>query len=41
VAKGSIAGGDPVQSWDGNGNLFYMGNNFSRGVLSGRRSEAL
>jgi hypothetical protein len=35
VVNGSIAGGDPVQAWDGSGDLFYMGNNFSRGVLSG------
>ena len=35
VLAGSIAGGDPVQAWDGSGDLFYMGNNFSRGVLSG------
>lgn len=35
VAHGSIAGGDPVQSWDGSGNLFYMGNNFSRGTENG------
>jgi hypothetical protein len=35
VLGGSIAGGDPVQAWDGSGDLFYMGNNFSRGVLNG------
>jgi hypothetical protein len=35
VLKGSIAAGDPVQAWDGNGDLFYMGNNFSRGILNG------
>jgi hypothetical protein len=35
VLAGSIAAGDPVQAWDGDGNLFYMGNNFSRGILSG------
>jgi hypothetical protein len=35
VLKGSIAAGDPVQAWDGNGNLFYMGNNFNRGILNG------
>jgi hypothetical protein len=32
---GAIAAGDPVQSWDGNGNLFFMGNNFNRGVSNG------
>src|SRR2546423_15519194 len=35
VLKGSIAAGDPVQAWDGNGDLFYMGNNFNRGILNG------
>jgi hypothetical protein len=35
VLGGSIAGGDPVQAWDGRGDLFYMGNNFNRGVLNG------
>jgi hypothetical protein len=35
VLGGSIAGGDPVQAWDGSGDLFYMGNNFNRGVLNG------
>lgn len=35
VARGSIAAGDPVQAWDGNGDLFYMGNNFNRGILNG------
>jgi hypothetical protein len=35
VAGGSIAAGDPVQSFDGQGNLFYMGNNFSRGEFNG------
>jgi hypothetical protein len=35
VLGGSIAGGDPVQAWDNSGDLFYMGNNFSRGILSG------
>lgn len=35
VAGGAIAAGDPVMSWDGNGNLFYMGNNFNRGILDG------
>jgi hypothetical protein len=35
VAGGAIAAGDPVMSWDGKGNLFYMGNNFNRGILNG------
>src|SRR5579864_9397140 len=35
VAGGALAAGDPVMSWDGNGNLFFMGNNFNRGVENG------
>ena len=35
VAGGALAAGDPVMSWDANGNLFYMGNNFNRGVENG------
>ena len=35
VAKGALAAGDPVQSFDGSGNLFYMGNNFNRGTENG------
>jgi hypothetical protein len=35
VATGALAAGDPVMSWDGNGNLFYMGNNFNRGIENG------
>ncbi len=35
VAGGALAAGDPVMSWDGNGNLFYMGNNFNRGIEDG------
>jgi hypothetical protein len=35
VAGGALAAGDPVMSWDGQGNLFYMGNNFNRGVENG------
>jgi hypothetical protein len=35
VLGGALAGGDPVQSWDGQGRVFYMGNNFNRGVLNG------
>jgi hypothetical protein len=33
--KGALAAGDPEQAWDGAGNLFYMGNNFSRGSADG------
>lgn len=32
---GAFAAGDPVQAWDGSGDLFYMGNNFNRGILNG------
>lgn len=35
VAGGALAAGDPVMAWDGNGNLFYMGNNFNRGTENG------
>jgi hypothetical protein len=35
VAGGALAAGDPVMSWDRNGNLFYMGNNFNRGIENG------
>ena len=35
VLGGAHAGGDPVQAWDTSGNLFFMGNNFNRGVLNG------
>lgn len=35
VATGALAAGDPVMGWDGNGNLFYMGNNFNRGTENG------
>ncbi len=35
VAGGALAAGDPVMSWDANGNLFYMGNNFNRGIPDG------
>jgi hypothetical protein len=35
AAAGALAAGDPVQAWDGNGRLFYMGNNFSRGLSNG------
>jgi hypothetical protein len=33
---GAIAAGDPVQAWDNNGRLFYMGNNFNRGTQNGK-----
>jgi hypothetical protein len=36
---GAIAAGDPVQAWDTSGNLFYMGNNFNRGLQNGRSNE--
>ena len=32
---GALAAGDPVQAWDKAGNLFYMGNNFNRGIEDG------
>src|SRR6185437_3149924 len=35
VAAGATAAGDPVMAWDGSGDLFYMGNNFNRGVENG------
>jgi hypothetical protein len=35
VAGGALAAGDPVMSWDGKGDLFYMGNNFNRGIENG------
>jgi len=36
VQGGALAAGDPQQAWDGQGNVFYMGNNFNRGVLNGK-----
>jgi hypothetical protein len=39
VAGGALAGGDPVQSWDGQGDLFFMGNNFNRGVPNGNSAR--
>jgi hypothetical protein len=36
VAGGALAAGDPVQAWDVHGNVFYMGNNFNRGIADGR-----
>jgi hypothetical protein len=35
VAGGALAAGDPVMAWDGQGRLFYMGNNFNRGIENG------
>jgi hypothetical protein len=35
VAGGALAAGDPQMSWDGQGDLFYMGNNFNRGTENG------
>lgn len=35
VAGGALAAGDPQMSWDGRGDLFYMGNNFNRGTENG------
>jgi hypothetical protein len=35
VAGGALAAGDPMMAWDGQGNLFYMGNNFNRGTENG------
>jgi hypothetical protein len=35
VAGGALAAGDPQMSWDTNGNLFYLGNNFNRGIQDG------
>lgn len=35
VAGGALAAGDPVMGFDGQGNLFFMGNNFNRGTENG------
>jgi hypothetical protein len=35
VAGGALAAGDPMMSFDTQGDLFYMGNNFNRGILNG------
>jgi hypothetical protein len=32
VAGGALAAGDPMMSFDSQGDLFYMGNNFNRGI---------
>lgn len=34
VAGGALAAGDPMMSFDTQGDLFYMGNNFNRGVAN-------
>jgi len=36
VAHGAVAAGDPQQAWDDQGDVFYMGNNFSRGTPNGK-----
>jgi hypothetical protein len=35
VTGGALAAGDPVQAWDGDGRVFYIGNNFNRGTENG------
>ncbi|MBO0838749.1 MAG: exo-alpha-sialidase, partial [Actinobacteria bacterium] len=40
VAGGALAAGDPMMSFDTQGNLFYMGNNFNRGTPSGKSGGA-
>ena len=35
VAGGALAAGDPVQAWDTKGDVFFMGNNFNRGIQNG------
>jgi hypothetical protein len=39
VAGGALAAGDPMMSFDGNGNLYYMGNNFNRGSANGNSAR--
>jgi len=39
VAGGALAAGDPMMSFDQNGNLFYMGNNFNRGAPDGNSAR--
>ena len=39
VAGGAHAAGDPMMSFDQNGNLFYMGNNFNRGAPDGNSAR--
>ena len=40
VAGGALAAGDPMMSWDGKGDLFYMGNNFNRGAADGKSARS-
>ena len=39
VAGGALAAGDPMMSFDGQGDLFYMGNNFNRGAPDGNSAR--
>jgi hypothetical protein len=39
VAGGALAAGDPMMSFDGQGDLFYMGNNFNRGTQNGNSAR--
>jgi len=39
AAGGALAAGDPVMAWDAQGNLFYMGNNFNRGIENGASGQ--
>lgn len=36
---GAHAAGDPVQAWDTHGSVFYMGNNFERGIADGNSAS--
>jgi len=39
VAGGALAAGDPMMTWDNRGDLFYMGNNFNRGIADGNSNS--
>src|SRR5215469_14921485 len=39
VAGGALAAGDPMMSFDSQGDLFYMGNNFNRGTENGSSAK--
>jgi hypothetical protein len=39
VAGGALAAGDPMMSFDSQGDLFYMGNNFNRGTENGKSAR--
>jgi len=39
VAGGALAAGDPMMAFDGQGDLFYMGNNFNRGTENGNSAR--